>query len=164
MNTLMRVALLTSGCLLVGVAALGQQTGDNLIVPGQRVGPVFIGMSASELYRAMGEPDSTHNDGTWVEYQYKDLGTLVRNDQKVWTVWVQPNSPRYGTAEGTRIGAPDLPIRARQPPDYVCRGPDPRSTNFCYSSGLFVRVRNGAVEYISIFPKEDGCSRYCNNG
>src|SRR5579872_3917943 len=46
-------------------AASAQAFNDHQIVPGQRIGPVTLGMTAADLYRVMGEPKSsfTYNNG-----------------------------------------------------------------------------------------------------
>src|SRR6266498_1128743 len=45
---------------------------DHLIIPGVRIGPVFLGMTERELYQKLGNPSNTvrGNDGKWVRYSF----------------------------------------------------------------------------------------------
>ncbi len=87
-------------------------TNDNFIVPGQRIGRVFLGMSTVQLYRAMGEPkeSTTFNDGS-SGYSWKDLWVVADRTGKV--VWTQAQGPRYSLADGLTVGASLLAFQAQ---------------------------------------------------
>jgi len=85
---------------------------DELIIPGQRIGPVAIGMAGADLLKALGPPrqsfhsaKATHNhfgNGLWV--------TVRDTDNKV--VGIGTSDPRYRTKDGLRVGATEFEIRA----------------------------------------------------
>jgi hypothetical protein len=89
------------------------QSDDRLIVPGQRIGNVSLGMSLAQLYAARGAPKKT-------------LTIPSGDTQYVWDdvlVWVNAGaqtvssaaalSPVYKTAEGIGVGSSDLEVRAK---------------------------------------------------
>jgi hypothetical protein len=62
-------ALLCGGCSTGGAVKRSEQdvarlmkVNDNLIVPSERVGSVFFGMTEAQLYQKMGDPENSHLD------------------------------------------------------------------------------------------------------
>jgi hypothetical protein len=76
------------------------------IVPGERIGPYTIGMSATEVQGALGEPDtiwkpSARDDFAYWIYRNESLSFHVRN-QKV--AGMTSLSPRHAIADGPQVG------------------------------------------------------------
>jgi hypothetical protein len=90
---------------------------DNLIVPGERIGPIFIGMTEAELYRKMGDPSKTvrGNDGTWLRYWYDTAHLSVQVNPSTHKVNVIDNYQEeyfpYATREGVTIGWTELHLQ-----------------------------------------------------
>jgi hypothetical protein len=94
---------------------------DNLIVPGVRIGPVFIGMTETQLYQKLSDPSQTvrGNDGTWIRYSYSSLGLGVQVNPSTHRVNVVDNflwegnlkEFPYSTREGITVGSSELQIQ-----------------------------------------------------
>lgn len=80
---------------------------DDLIVPGQRIGPVRLGMTAEELYRTMGEPSSITSGYVFAN------GLTVRSNKHGRTISVIAVKPGFRTIEGLGVGESELAMRAK---------------------------------------------------
>jgi hypothetical protein len=79
---------------------------DNLIVPGERIGPVFLGMTEEQLYKKFGEPSNilTTLQSEDIRYQYSTFDANVNKaTHKVWSI-ITSNSG-FHTAEGIKPGS-----------------------------------------------------------
>jgi hypothetical protein len=112
-------------------------------VPGQRVGPVTIGIDAGELYRRMGNPVSSSS----YCYTFASLAAcMVPATNRVGNVTARDT--KYVTREGIRIGSAMLEVQAKL-------GPPTRSyfqgEQLCYAQGLFIYPdQNGFVKSIGV--------------
>jgi hypothetical protein len=90
---------------------------DNLIVPGERIGSIFIGMTEAELYKTMGDPSRTvrGDDGTWLRYRYDSAHLSVQVNPSTHKVNVIDNYQidyfPYATREGVAIGWSELHLQ-----------------------------------------------------
>ena len=94
---------------------------DNLIVPGERIGPIFIGMTETQLYQKLGNPSKTvrGKDGTWIAYEYGSLGLSSQVDPATHKVNVVDNYSFFGdhktvlyyTREGIKAGSSELQVQ-----------------------------------------------------
>ena len=132
---------------------------DNLIVPGDRVGPVFLGMLDTDLYKRMGEPNRSftyqegETAGTTV-YTYGGLSVYVFPDHRVRYVYIGSG---YRTQEGAALGTSQLALRAElgEPAWTVLFHPDIGQWKNCYDKGLVITLTNGAVDGLVVVPP--GC-------
>lgn len=89
------------------------QRAGALIVPGQGIGPVTLGMTSAEVFRALGDPTSSNmkeNTHTWTQ---EDASlTVVMNRGAVEKVYAQGSNANYRTANGVGLGSTDLGITA----------------------------------------------------
>jgi len=67
--------LLRSMAIVVSLAGTAWAETDNQIVPGERVGPVALGMSLDEVAKVMGKPRRTRLERISIVYDYKQSGT-----------------------------------------------------------------------------------------
>lgn len=90
--------------------ARAQSLNDHLIVPWQRIGPMSLGMSATELAQMMGSP-SSWRPGEVELYSWRDLtATVTKNG--LWATQICTFNPTYMTAQGLHVGSTDLSIVA----------------------------------------------------
>jgi hypothetical protein len=85
---------------------------DTLIVPGQRIGPISIGMTAGELLRVAGAPTNStrFKDGSANRFG-NGIGAFVADDSgRVFSV--NTADPRYRTVGGVGTNSSDLEIRS----------------------------------------------------
>lgn len=148
---------------------------DRTIVPGSRVGPVFLGSSLRELVRAFGEPvasaASRLPDGRpALLYRYPDpdaspeggLQMLVREqDQTVYSVKIE-GIDSFQTRDGVRVGSSEALVRASygRPQSTstltAVSGTTTVSRIYCYLNGLAVSFdAAGTVESLMVFPGPD---------
>lgn len=85
---------------------------DTLIVPGKRIGPVSLGMTASQLFQTMGSPISSfqYDDGRSDNTFSGEIIATVHNNNKVCKV--RTYSSRYATEKGLKVGSSALEVRA----------------------------------------------------
>lgn len=83
------------------------QNSDRLIVPGDRIGPIRVGMSRDEVVRILGRPDRVINylDSSDVEYIYDNNHFVVGLSVRWWAVIdVWTYDPQFATEQGVRPG------------------------------------------------------------
>jgi len=149
---------------------------DKTVIPGVRVGPVFLKMPLRKLIEVFGEPVSGTNSRIpggrpALLYRYPDPGAaegallvLVReHDQTVYSIEVG-RSESFQTREGVRFGSSDALVRASfGKPQSVGEttvtgenGATAVMRMYCYLNGLAVRLNaSGNVEALTVFPGGD---------
>lgn len=114
---------------------------DRLIVPGERIGPVALGMSDEALFK-LGVPESTKPFGNWTLYLYKDMTVFVeQGSRKVVCVAVQSDSS-YRLANGVKVGSTLRDIQAVMGPSGTIRG-NPAFGN----APMSVRYQSGNLSF-----------------
>jgi hypothetical protein len=128
---------------------------DNLIVAGERVGPVKIGMPVAELLTVAGTPNSTSLIENSAAATYRFNGFTVAAHDTVY--WIVVESPAYRTAQGTAVGVEQIEARASfgKPACVVTRGDH---TLYDYEN-IYVEVSNttGRVTRIGVQKKTSTC-------
>ncbi len=149
---------------------------DKTVIPGVRVGPVFLDMPLRKLIEVFGEPvsgtDSRMPGGRpALLYRYPDPGAadgallvLVReHDQTVYSIEVE-RIESFQTREGVRFGSSEALVRAsfgkpQSVGETTGTGKDGATAvmrMYCYLNGLAVRLNtNGNVEALTVFPGGD---------
>ena len=163
-----------SGLLLPVDAATDGPSFDNLIVPGDRIGPVAMGKAVSEIVGQLGKPDKEWRskfrgpgyDADEVHYIYNRYG--------IWFTWMdkglQPvvesglrgvcvDSNRWRTYKGLRVGCSiqDV-INAYGDPDHLFGATtDKPECTLWYNSGIVFQAknRNSPIYCIYIVPARD---------
>jgi hypothetical protein len=139
--------LIFVACAALLALAAPLRAGD-LIVPGKSIGPVLIGMTAQELYRAMGDPLSSNVGEEKTTYTYDGLQVGVENDtQLVYRAFA--TAPRYKLVKGIGVGSSALAVVAAYgEPDERDETPKGNKT-LCYGD-FEIYLRDGAVAAIMI--------------
>lgn len=106
-NAAVAVALLTlSACETIAPQEpTALQNSDHLVVPGDRIGPVSLGMSPNAVFQLLGPSSATI--GSALLWRYGDSSFFVRADdthQRVVQVAIY-NDASFHTAEGARYGS-----------------------------------------------------------
>lgn len=148
---------------------------DRTIVPGSRVGPVFLDASLRELVQAFGEPVESAvsripGGRPALLYRYADpdaspegsLQVLVReHDQTVYSIRIE-GTESFQTREGVRVGSSEALVRASygKPQSTstltAVSGGTAVSRVYCYLAGLAVGLgETGSVESLTVFPGPD---------
>jgi hypothetical protein len=84
---------------------------DHLIVPGQRVGPVVVGMGPAELLQALGAPDESNTNKYATQYVYRSRGFWIwSRKNRVDSISIM--DPTYHTANGIHPGSSELELQA----------------------------------------------------
>jgi hypothetical protein len=84
---------------------------DHLIVPGQRIGPVVIGMGPSELLQALGAPDQSNTNKFATQYVYPSRGFCIwSRNNRVDMISISDSS--YHTPNGIHPGSSELELQA----------------------------------------------------
>ena len=95
----MRKFVIPIFALLANVAVA--QSRDALIVPGERVGPIALGLSEADLLKAAGVPASTLRQGNETLYGF---GRVTAQIGASGVDLITVDDPRYETAEHLRLG------------------------------------------------------------
>jgi hypothetical protein len=149
---------------------------DKTVIPGVRVGPVFLDMPLRKMIEVFGEPVSGTNSRMpggrpALLYRYPDPGAadgailiLVReHDQTVYSIQVE-RIESFQTREGVRFGSSEALVRASfGKPQSVGEmtvtaqdGATAVMRMYCYLNGLAVRLdTSGHVEALTAFPGGD---------
>lgn len=133
-----------------GPAAAARSKGqdDNLILPGKRVGEIYLRMPVADLLALMGAPESTRTfpDSDAAVYQFR--GLQVTADDRVY--WIVASGNGYQTEEGIGPGSEQIEVRSRlgKPKCAVTRGPD---TIYDYG-GLYLVMdsASGLVSHVGV--------------
>ena len=120
---------------------------DNLIVPGQRVGPIALGMTQAQLAAAMGSPGEVLHQGSATTYSWGQVAAEI-GDNSPGVDLITVNDPRYETPGHIRVGLASLAAAA------VLGQPNKKASTqgldtFDYD-GLTVLVRNNLVAQIRV--------------
>jgi hypothetical protein len=156
--------------------AAGNLVQDKTVMPGMRVGPVFIDMPLRQMIEVFGEPVSGNNSRLpggrpALLYRYPDpiaadgaILVLVReHDQTVYSIQVERNE-NFQTREGVRFGSSEALVRAsfgkpQSVGETTVTGQDGATVvmrMYCYLNGLAVRLdASGKVEALMVFPGGD---------
>ena len=149
---------------------------DKTVIPGVRVGPVFLDMPLRKMIGVFGEPVSGTNSRMpggrpALLYRYPDPGAadgailvLVReHDQTVYSIEVE-RIEIFQTREGVRFGSSEALVRAsfgkpQSVGEMTVTGQDGATAvmrMYCYLNGLAIRLNtNGNVEALTVFPGGD---------
>jgi len=124
---------------------------DNIVVPGERVGAVFLGMTDQQLYKKLGEPTKAMTSPGTVAYMYPTL--LVDVDPVTHKVWeINTTNGRYSTAEGITIGSSSLAVHTQLVGSYILRSLGGDKTLNDYANGLTVMLdSNGDVFGLTVW-------------
>ena len=144
---------------------------DTSIIPGERAGPILLGMSLQKLIEVVGEPVSSTaaripSGRSALLYRYADpdaspdgaLLVLVREtDQTVYSVQLD-RIESFQTREGVRYGSSEARVRASfgKPQSIQESSTGELARAYCYLIGLAVRLNaSGNVESLTVFPGAD---------
>ena len=136
-------------------AAKIMASNDNLIVPGERVGRVFLGMTTSQLYRVMGDPINSmaFNSGGF-RYEWRDLDVIVSQSKTV--TWITTSGSTYSLSGGVTVGSSALALQSNRPPPAFSKAENASRTSYCYSDGLGVDTNTNNVVAIQVW--SPGCN------
>lgn len=144
---------------------------DRLIIPGERVGPILLGMSLRNLVEVVGEPISSGaaripSGRSAMIYRYADpdaspdgaMLVMVREyDQAVYSIQID-RIESFQTREGVRYGSSEARVRSSfgKPEAIQHSGAADIPRAYCYLSGLALRLDpKGNVESLTVFPGSD---------
>ena len=144
---------------------------DKFVIPGERVGPILLGMSLGKLVEVVGEPVSSSashipSGRSAMLYRYADpdaspdgaLLVMVREyDQTVYSIQID-RIESFQTREGVRYGSSEALVRASfgKPQSIQESGTGEIPRAYCYLTGLAVRLNaTGKVESLMVFPGSD---------
>ncbi len=123
---------------------------DQLIVPGQRAGNIFLGMSTAELLHVAGYPkDVIREVGVTAQYHYSNFRVRVRDsDQRVVGIRVYGKFDSIGRS--VRLGsASSRLVAALGDPDDTWSWVD-GDTNYFWRSGLAVALVDKGVAWFDV--------------
>jgi hypothetical protein len=132
---------------LAGPATPAPAPRDTLIVPGERVGPLALGMTATDLAGAVGTPPQALQQGKDTVYSWGDVTAQISEGASGVDV-ITVNDPRYETSNHIRVGLASLAATAvlGQP---AKRTGSPALETLDYE-GLTVVVRNNLIAQIRV--------------
>jgi len=154
-HLLVFLSIVCFSSLIICPAGLTQN--DNLIVPGERIGPIRLGMLLDEVVSVLGRPEkivsSATASGVFWRWPSRGLGIgFSKNQPAPYVGRVETESALNITSEGVRVGDSTF--------DLVRALGKPYHTELCcmYYNGLMVEVDNYHIWRISVFSLD-----YLNN-
>jgi hypothetical protein len=144
---------------------------DKLIIPGERAGPIVLGMSLRKLVEVVGEPVSSSasripGGRSALLYRYADpeasqdgrLLVMVREyDATVYSIQID-RIESFHSREGVRYGSSEALVRASfgKPQSFQESGNGEIARAYCYLNGLAVYFdATGHVQSLTVFPGSD---------
>ena len=144
---------------------------DRSVIPGERAGPIELGMSLRKLVEVFGEPVSSSSTRipsgrSALLYRYADpdaspdgaLLVMVReNDNTVYSVQID-RIESFKTREGVHYGSSEALVRAGlgRPQSIQESATNEMPREYCYISGLGVQLdATGHVASLIVFPGSD---------
>ena len=144
-------AIFASAIFLLAATEMAQAQNDTLIVPGVRMGPVHLGITDAELYRLLGDPQSTQVNGDISRnYIFPNFTVSVSaSTHKV--IQVTTTDPSFATADGVKVGSSGLAVAAKLgAPRDACA----EDCSISYPNGVAVGINaSGAVRTIWVFAR-----------
>lgn len=131
-----------------------QSDEDWLVVPRVRIGPIRLGMPASKLFEALGQPSKTTRWGPEGPPLYKWLDTsfsAVLDNDVVVAIW--GSSPRLHTKEGVKVG-----MEANEVREMLGRPISSDSYYLCYADIMF-NLKDDRIS--NFFLPSSGKARRC---
>jgi len=132
---------------------------DNLIVPGERIGPVFLGMTDAQLYKKFGNPSESRQAGTgFTAYFYSTFMVYVGvSTHKVASITSPTGNSTYSgyaTREGVKVGSSGLEVQAKLPgSSLTLDSPAVGYSKYNYPSGMVLSLDpTGTVYSVEIIP------------
>ncbi len=154
-NRVRIAALLALASITGACASAPPDLNDSLVVPGERVGPVVLGMPLSQLIAVAGTPRRTTLLEGSAAATYEFDGFSVAAHDTVY--WIIVDSPVYRTAQGAAVGAEQIEARSAfgRPECVVTRGD---RTIYDYRN-LYVEVANatGRVTKMGVQKRTGTC-------
>ena len=155
--TVVRATLATLSILAFGACATATLNyNDNMIIPGERVGDVELGMSLAELFSVKGTPHKTIPIAGTEATSYNYDGLTVGADDKVY--WIIARDARFRTPAGVSKGSEQIFTRSvyGTPRCVVTRGD---ITVYDYNDVYFeVENATGKVNQIGIQKNTQTCN------
>jgi hypothetical protein len=145
MRSLLAALLMTIA--VSGPVMAAPATSDNLIVPGERVGQIALGMTQAQLAAAMGSPGDVLHQGSATTYSWGQVAAEI-GDNSPGVDLITVNDLRYDTPGHVHIGLAAVAAAA------VLGQPNKKTSTqgldtFDYD-GLTVLVRNNLVAQIRV--------------
>lgn len=147
------LVLVVFGWLFINSATQAYAQSESVVVAGDRIGPIALGMSQADVLAALGNPIETTNgaDGVWISYRYTDFIVFVEAaNGRVFQVGTY--SAAFATAEGVHIGSAQLEVDARLRQSH--RRDNPGGASFwiyTYRTGMQVHLNAGVVTHITVY-------------
>jgi hypothetical protein len=133
--------------MFVGPAMPAPAPRDTMIVPGKRVGPIALGMTAADLAGAASTAPQTLQQGKDTVYSWGDIVAQISDGAPGVDV-ITVNDPRYETANHIRVGLAALAAMAvLGQPAQLSGSPGLETLDY---DGLSVVVRNNLVAQIRV--------------
>nr|WP_321358992.1 hypothetical protein [uncultured Hyphomonas sp.] len=155
--TVVRATLATLSILAFGACATAPPNlNDDMIIPGERVGNVELGMSLAELFALKGAPRKTIPIAGTKATTYNYDGLIVAADDKVY--WIIARDARFRTPAGVAKGSEQIFARSAygKPKCVVTRGD---TTVYDYNDVYFeVDNDTGKVSQIGIQKNTQTCN------
>jgi len=155
MRAVHRVIAAAAFLTLGACASTPPDLDDNLIIPGERVGNVELGMSLADLFNQKGAPTRTIPIPDTRATTYYFDGLMIAADDKVY--WIIARDPKYRTAYGVSKGSEQIFARGTygKPKCVVTRGDE---TVYDYDNIYFeVDNKTGKVKQIGIQKQTTTC-------
>ncbi|MBC8007592.1 MAG: hypothetical protein H7X76_06045 [Prolixibacteraceae bacterium] len=144
---------------------------DKFVIPGERAGPILLGMTLRKLVEVVGEPVSSSvaripSGRSALLYRYADpeaspdgaiLVMVKEANQTAYSIQLE-RIESFQTREGVRYGSSEALVRASfgKPQSIQESGASEIPRAYCYLSGLAVRLNAmGHVESLTVFPGSD---------
>jgi hypothetical protein len=155
-----RFLALALAALLALSAAAWAQSDDRKIIPGERVGPVQLGMSADEVIGHWGRPEAIEpdkNGGIFYRYASRGILVVLSDEAKPEVSLIVVTDKSYATDKGVRVGSAASEVTRAHGKQDDEREETDRTRLMAYRNlGLVFRVENASerVEGILILSRE----------
>jgi hypothetical protein len=126
---------------------------DNTIIPGERIGAVYIGMSRADVFKLKGEPKSTGQRTEGIYYEFEDVSVFV-NDRTSKVSSITTLSSQHATANGIKVGDSEIAVRTKLGSPSQKKVLDQQYYNYGYFHDSFwIHFHQGKVWMIVVYSR-----------
>lgn len=137
-----------------------EPTDDHLVVPGKRIGRIYLKMPLKDALKVLGDPSESRQQAAASSYLYQQQGieqfAIVVDEATQQVIAVRTGTLHQHTPDDVAVGSSQAQVKAilGAPARIVAAGA--ASSQYCFETGIRVQVEYAEVKALEVVPP-DSC-------